>query len=37
MSNQTIVNTQNEVIIPDPPLARMLFSSTRLSWLWLIV
>jgi thiosulfate dehydrogenase (quinone) large subunit len=35
--NQTIVNTRNEVVIPDPPIARMLFSSTRLGWLWLIV
>src|SRR5688572_31800162 len=37
MFNQTIINTRSEVIIPDPPIARMLFNSTRLSWLWLIV
>jgi thiosulfate dehydrogenase [quinone] large subunit len=36
-TNQKIVNAQGGVVIPDPPIARMLFSSTRLSWLWLIV
>ncbi len=25
------------VIIEDPPLARLLFSSTRMAWIWLLV
>ncbi|MBX3012510.1 MAG: DoxX family protein [Caldilineaceae bacterium] len=37
MSTKEIVNRRGEIIIPDPPLARLLFSSTRLAWLWLIV
>jgi thiosulfate dehydrogenase [quinone] large subunit len=37
LANQALVNQRNEVIITDPPLARLLFSSTRLSWLWLII
>lgn len=35
--NQPLSNRWSGTIISDPPLARMLFSSTRLSWLWLIV
>ena len=27
----------NEVTIPDPPIARVLFNTTRFSWLWLIL
>jgi thiosulfate dehydrogenase [quinone] large subunit len=37
MTNRTIVNIRGEVVIPDPPITRLLFSSTRLAWLWLIV
>lgn len=37
VANQPIVNQQGDVFISDPPLARLLFSSTRLSWLWLII
>lgn len=37
MTNRTVVNTQGDVIIPDPPITQLLFSSTRLAWLWLIV
>jgi thiosulfate dehydrogenase [quinone] large subunit len=37
VSTGTIVNRRGEVIIPDPPFARTLFSSTRLAWLWLLV
>jgi thiosulfate dehydrogenase [quinone] large subunit len=32
-----LVNRQGEVVIPDPPLARILFSSTKLAWIWAIV
>lgn len=37
MSDRTIVNARGEITVPDPPLARFLFSSTRLAWLWLIL
>lgn len=29
--------TQGDVTIPEPPLAHMLFSTTRLAWLWAII
>ena len=35
--NPPVVNQASGVLISDPPLARLLFSSTRLSWLWLII
>lgn len=28
---------RNNVVIEDPPFARLLFSTTRFSWLWLII
>lgn len=34
---QPRTNQWSGTVISDPPLARLLFSSTRLSWLWLIV
>ena len=34
---QGIVNQSGEVIIPDPPLAQALFSTTRFAWLWAIL
>ena len=37
MATTTIVNERGEVVIPDPPLATTLFSTTRFSWLWLIL
>lgn len=37
VANQPVVDQQGGIIISDPRLARLLFSSTRLSWLWLIV
>ena len=37
MASKQIVNQRGEIVIPDPPLARFLFSSTRLAWLWLLV
>lgn len=33
----TIVSKRGEVVIPDPPIAHILFSTTRFSWFWLIV
>ena len=35
--NAKLTNMKGEVIIADPPLARLLFSSTKLAWLWAIV
>jgi thiosulfate dehydrogenase [quinone] large subunit len=32
-----MIDERGQVTIPDPPLAHMLFNTTRFSWLWLIV
>lgn len=32
-----LVTPQGDVTIPDPPLARILFSSTKFAWLWLVI
>jgi len=37
MASENIVDRRGEVIIPDPPLARFLFASTKMAWVWLIV
>lgn len=37
MARETFVNQRGEVVVPDPPFARVLFSTTRFAWLWLIV
>ncbi|NCF68233.1 MAG: DoxX family membrane protein [Chloroflexi bacterium] len=37
MTNNAFVDKQGQILIEDPPLARMLFQSTRLAWLWLII
>jgi thiosulfate dehydrogenase [quinone] large subunit len=37
MTEKTVVNQRGEVTIPDPPIARILFSSTKFAWLWLIL
>ena len=37
MSSKEIVNAQGEIIIPDPPIARVLFSTVRFAWFWLII
>jgi thiosulfate dehydrogenase [quinone] large subunit len=34
---QRIVNQSGEVVIPDPPIAHVLFDTTRFAWLWLII
>ena len=34
---ESVINEQGEVLIPDPPFARALFSSTRFAWLWLLI
>ncbi|HNP86798.1 MAG TPA: DoxX family membrane protein [Kouleothrix sp.] len=35
--NAKISNAKGEIVIPDPPLAHMLFSTTKFAWLWAIV
>jgi thiosulfate dehydrogenase [quinone] large subunit len=37
MSSDKIVSDSGQIIIPDPPIARALFSSVRFAWLWLII
>jgi thiosulfate dehydrogenase (quinone) large subunit len=32
-----LVNPKGEVTIPEPPLAHLLFSTTKFAWLWAIV
>ena len=35
--NAKLTNTKGDVIIADPPIAQLLFSNTKLAWLWAIV
>lgn len=37
ISPQGVVDQSGTVIIPDPPLAHILFETTRFAWLWLII
>lgn len=37
MAENTIVNKHGQVLIPDPPVARVLFQTTRFAWLWLVL
>ena len=37
MASSDVVNERGEIIIPDPPLRPLLFSTTRFAWLWLII
>lgn len=37
MLGKTVIEKQGEIVIPDPPLAHMLFSTTKLAWLWVIL
>ena len=32
-----LITMKRDVLFPDPPLARMLFSTTTFAWLWAIV
>jgi thiosulfate dehydrogenase [quinone] large subunit len=32
-----LITTQGEMTLPDPPLAHILFSTTKFAWLWAIV
>lgn len=35
--NNNLVNEKGVVNFPDPPFARILFSTTRFAWLWFII
>lgn len=35
--SQDVVTERGEVVIPDPPFAYALFSTTRFAWLWLLI
>ena len=37
MASSDVINARGEIIIPDPPIARVLFGTTRFAWLWLII
>lgn len=37
MSIKTFMNEQGEVVIPDPPIAHILFNTVQFAWLWLIL
>jgi thiosulfate dehydrogenase [quinone] large subunit len=37
MASKSVVNPKGEIVIPDPPIARLLFASTKISWIWLIL
>jgi thiosulfate dehydrogenase [quinone] large subunit len=37
MTENTIVDSTGEILIPDPPIAHALFSTTKFAWLWLIL
>jgi thiosulfate dehydrogenase (quinone) large subunit len=37
MSENTIVDKQGQILIPDPPIAQALFQTTKFAWLWLVI
>jgi thiosulfate dehydrogenase (quinone) large subunit len=37
MAENTMVDSRGEITIPDPPIAHILFSTTKFAWLWLIL
>ncbi|MFN2135984.1 MAG: DoxX family protein [Candidatus Promineifilaceae bacterium] len=37
MNDKRIVDDQGVILIPDPPIARTLFQTTKFAWLWLII
>ena len=37
MQRLKMTDKQGHVLIEDPPIAQLLFSSTRMAWLWLIL
>lgn len=37
MTENKMVDKQGNILIPDPPLAQILFQTTRFAWLWLII
>jgi thiosulfate dehydrogenase [quinone] large subunit len=37
MSLRILINEQGEVVIPDPPIAHVLFNTVQFAWLWLVL
>lgn len=37
MATKSLVDSKGEVTVSDPPFAHLLFSTTKLAWLWAIV
>src|ERR687884_1210283 len=37
MARNTLKDTQGHILVGDPPIAELLFSSTKTAWIWLIV
>ncbi len=37
MTEKKVVDSRGNILIPDPPLARALFQTTRFAWLWLAI
>ena len=37
MTAKMIVDNRGQVLIPDPPIARSLYQTTKFAWLWLVI
>lgn len=37
MTKKTFIDDKGQVLIPDPPIARALYQSTKFAWLWLAI
>lgn len=37
MSESKIVDQRGQVLVPDPPIARAFFQTTKFAWLWIII
>ncbi len=37
MTAKMIVDNEGQTLIPDPPIARSLYQTTKFAWLWLVI
>jgi thiosulfate dehydrogenase [quinone] large subunit len=37
MKHLTLTDRKGHIVVEDPPLAQLLFSSTRMAWVWLVI
>ena len=37
MTKKTLIDDKGQVLIPDPPIARALYQTTKFAWLWLAI